>query len=209
MADKRHSDSPPGVDGHGSFAYSWQTLTSDERNLLARNFYTEAGCGADHPLRLKLTYDVGDIHEKVALAVQSMWRDLLGAEIVLEKKEWKLFLATRDNHDDWQVMRFAWFGDYNDASTFTDIFRSSSAQNLPGYRSAVYDRLLDNAGKSASEHERRSSMNAVERHLMQDYPVIPLYFYVSKHLVSPNVGNFRPNVLDHHQSQYLAIRPSS
>ena len=36
-------------------------------------------------------------------------------------------------------------------------------------------------------------------------PVIPLYFYVSKHLVSPRVRGWGDNVLDYHYSQHLSI----
>jgi oligopeptide transport system substrate-binding protein len=36
-------------------------------------------------------------------------------------------------------------------------------------------------------------------------PIIPLYFYVSKHLVKPWVGGYQPNIMDHHHTrdQYI------
>lgn len=195
---------PPGVTGHRPAAYAWGDKADAERIAAARELFRQATTGRDKPLDLTLTYDTGDVHETIALAVTAMWRDALGINVRLQKKEWKLFLATRDDRPAWQMMRFAWFGDYNDASTFTDIFRAGSPQNLPLYRSDDYDRLLDLASRSGSGEERTSLLHAAERQLLDDYPIIPLYFYVSKHLVSSAVKNFESNVLDRHPSRFLS-----
>lgn len=197
---------PLGVANHESAQFVWKELSNQDRNAQAVELFAQAGYDAGRLLRIKLTYDVGDIHEKVALAVSSMWRDVLGVEVDLDKREWKYFLATRKERSAWQVMRFAWIGDYDDASTFTDIFRWDSPQNLPGYHSIEYDRLLDNASNAQDTGERAALMTAAEEHLINEYPIAPLYFYVSKHLVSPSVENFVPNLLDRHPSQYMKLK---
>lgn len=198
---------PPGVADHRPARFDWQHLADAERETAAREWYAQAGYGGADSLQVTLTYDVGDVHETVAVAIASMWRDVLGVDVRLDKKEWKLFLDTRDNRSAWQVMRFAWVGDYNDASTFTDLFRSDSAQNLPGYRSDRYDALLEEAGRSSEPDDRRRSLHEGERVLLDDYAIAPLYFYVSKHLVSPRVQGFENNVLDRHPSRHLSISP--
>ena len=48
-------------------------------------------------------------------------------------------------------------------------------------------------------------MQKAERVLLEDMPVIPIYFYVSKHLVKPWVGGFHSNIMDHHYSKHLYI----
>jgi oligopeptide transport system substrate-binding protein len=35
--------------------------------------------------------------------------------------------------------------------------------------------------------------------------VIPLYFYVSKHLVKPEVEGWQDNILNYHYSQHLSL----
>ena len=55
-------------------------------------------------------------------------------------------------------MRFAWLGDFNDASTFADILLSSSPQNLPGYSSERYDDLLAAALDEPDPAERSKLM---------------------------------------------------
>ncbi len=198
---------PPGVANHASASYEWRDLTGDERKTEARRLLTDAGFDSTNPLRLLLTYDTEDVHEKIALSVKSMWEEVLGIEVDLQKKEWKYLLATRHDRSAWQVMRFAWTGDYNDPSTFTDIFRSDSPQNLPGYRSEVYDRLLSEAGEAIIPEDRAAIMSRAETLLLEDYPIAPLYFYVSKHLVNDRVKNFTTNVLDRHPTQFLGLDP--
>jgi len=41
--------------------------------------------------------------------------------------------------------------------------------------------------------------------LLADHPVIPLYLYVSEHLVSPEVVGWEDNVLDYHYSRHLSL----
>jgi ABC-type oligopeptide transport system substrate-binding subunit len=156
---------------------------------------------------VQLTYDVGDIHEKIALAVSGMWRDVLGIDVKLDKREWQHFLATREQRQEWQMMRFAWTGDFNHPSTFTDLLLSNSPQNLPAYSNSRYDKMLGTAVATLDSGEQMRLYAAAELHMLEDYPLIPLYFYVSKHLVAPAIMGFKPNPLDRHPSRFLSLRP--
>ncbi|MDH3305026.1 MAG: peptide ABC transporter substrate-binding protein [Gammaproteobacteria bacterium] len=196
---------PHGVAGHVGSEFGWRALSDEERLRRARALYQEAGYGKDAPLAVKYTYDAGDIHEKVALAVSSMWRETLGVEVTLDKREWQYFLQTRDRRTEWQIMRFAWFGDYNHVSTFTNIFRSGDPQNLPAYANPDYDRLLAAASAESDSSRRAAYMTQAESILLADHPIAPLYFFVSKHLVRPGIAGFENNVLDRHHSKYLFL----
>ncbi len=48
-------------------------------------------------------------------------------------------------------------------------------------------------------------MEEAERILLDETPLIPIYFYVSKHLVKPWVGGFVPNIMDHVYTKDLYI----
>ena len=196
---------PPGVMGYENSNKLAGEMSDDEREAQARELYERAGYSGDKPLRLELTYDSGDIHERIALAVSSMWRDVLGIDCTLRKMEWQYFLDTRDNREEWQIMRFAWTGDYNDASTFTNIFRSNDLQNLSGYSNPEYDHLLGIAESESDSNKRADVIGMAEQILINDQPIAPLYFYVSKHLVRPNITGYQQNVLDRHPSKYIQI----
>jgi oligopeptide transport system substrate-binding protein len=198
---------PGGVNNYEPARFDWAALPAEERQAQARRYYVEAGYSVEQSLRLTLLYDAGDIHETIVLAVAAMWRGVLGVEVELDKREWKYFLATRENRDDWQVMRFAWSGDYDHPGTFADILRSASPQNLPGYKSDRYDRLLSTAEAAKDPQEQMRLYALAEAELLADNPIVPLYFFVSKHLVAPGVSGFESNVLDRHPSRYLQKTP--
>ncbi len=196
---------PPGVAGYESVAFEWQRMSKKQRERRAKDLYSAAGYSSANPLDIRFVYDAGDIHERVALAVTSMWRDVLGVETRLDKKEWKYFLDTRDQRGVWDVMRFAWFGDYNAANTFLDIFRAGNAQNLAGYQSVRYDELLSAAASHNDVQVAASLMHEAEALLLGDYPIAPLYFFVSKHMVKSHVLGFEDNAMDRHPSRYLKM----
>jgi len=196
---------PPSVANHEGARFAWQDLPAEARHKQALELYRRAGYSDEKPLSLLMTYDAGDIHERVILAVSSMWRDVLGIDVSIRKLEWQFFLASRDNRAEWQVMRFAWSGDYDHVSTFTNIFRSNDPQNLSRYANPAYDALLAEASNERGDQQRSAIMAAAETMLLDDYPIAPLYFYVSKHLVDPGISGFEDNVLDRHPSRFLSI----
>ena len=198
---------PPGVAAYENATFDWQHLSQEKRIEHARELYSQAGYSPESPLAIRLVYDTGDIHERVALAVTAMWNEALGVETRLDKKEWKYFLDTREQRREWDVMRFAWFGDYNAANTFLDIFRSGDTQNLAGYQNARYDKLLSAAADQSDMSTVATFMHDAEAALLGDYPIAPLYFYVSKHLVKPHVLGFENSTMDRHPSRFLRLVP--
>lgn len=195
---------PDGIPGYEPARVEWQDLPIATRQARALAVLEATGYSEAQPLALRLVYDSGDIHERVALIVQSMWEDIGAVDVTLDKREWQYFLATRERREEWDAMRFAWVGDYNDPTTFLDLFASGSAQNLPGYSSSAYDELLS-AAAQRSGSERAQTLREAETILLQDSPVAPLYFFVSKHLVDPRVGGFHDNATDRHLSKYLTL----
>lgn len=196
---------PDGIPGYGGAQVEWSHFSASERRSRALELYNAAGYDESEPLTVKYTYDTGDIHEKVALIVASMWHETLGIDVQLEKKEWQYFLDTRDQRSEWQVMRFAWFGDYNHASTFTNIFRSTDEQNLSQFDNPQYDSLLAAASREPDPGRQADLLAEAETLLLAEHPIAPLYFFVSKHLVASHIGGFDQNALDRHPSRFLYL----
>ncbi len=196
---------PTGTSNHVAAPYDWRNLNDADRIAEARAAYAAAGYGPDAPLTVGLMFDSGSIHERIALIVSSMWEDALGVEIRLEKREYGVMLETRPRRDEWDIMRLAWAGDYDDPLTFLEIFRSDSSQNLAMYANPEYDELLDRAAIETDSERRLQLMTEAEAMVLDDYPLAPLYFYVSKHLVKPHVGGFEDNALDRHPSRFLTL----
>jgi oligopeptide transport system substrate-binding protein len=64
------------------------------------------------------------------------------------------------------------------------------------------------AAEQTDLRRRQLYLEEAERVLLADHPVIPIYFYVSKHLVNSRVRGWGDNVLDYHYSQHLSIAES-
>jgi oligopeptide transport system substrate-binding protein len=179
-------------------------LTQAEREATAKRLYAEAGYSAANPLRVQLLYNTQDDHRRIAVAVAAMWKSVLGVETSIENQEWKVFLDTT-NRRDTQVFRFAWIGDYNDAFTFAELLKSTSGNNDPGYASPEYDRLVAAAQGELDLDKRAELLQAAERVLLADLPIIPVYFYVKARMVKPWVAGYEPNIMDHHEHKYFWI----
>jgi len=200
-----YSWTPPGIPGYEPPRLPFETMSQEERNAQARRLYYSAGYDDDNPARIELRYNTSDEHERIALAIQSMWRDVLGVETTLINEEFQVLLANMRERKVTEVFRSSWNGDYNDAHTFLSIFESGSPWNLAGWSNAEYDSLMQRASTQLNPETRRRYLEEAERLLLAEYPVIPLYYYVSKHLVSPEVEGWEDNILDYHYSHHLSL----
>lgn len=196
---------PTGVKNYEPTVFSFASLTVAERNKLARRLYKEAGYSAAKPLRFELRYNTSDTHKKIAVALQSMWKEVLGAEATLINEEYQVLLANMRSAQVTQMFRSAWIGDYDDAHSFLSVLQAGSAANMPRYANDDYESLMQRAAEQADLSRRALYLEEAERVMLADHPVIPLYFYVSKHLVSPQVGGWEDNVLDYHYSRHLSL----
>jgi oligopeptide transport system substrate-binding protein len=194
------------VDNYQPTVFSYTELSQEERNNIAQGLYESAGYSEENPLQLELRYNTSDTQRRVALAIQSMWRDVLGVETTLINEEFQVLLANMRDREVTQVFRSSWMGDYNDAHTFLSIMEAGNAANMPGYSSEEYDTLMKRAAEQVDLDRRRLYLEEAERVLLADHPAIPIYFYVSKHLVSPRVQGWGDNVLDYHYSQHLSLK---
>ncbi|RMF98401.1 MAG: peptide ABC transporter substrate-binding protein, partial [Gammaproteobacteria bacterium] len=194
----------PPVQGYTGQRPDWADWSQAERNAAAQRLYAEAGYSRERPLRVELLYNTSENHKRVAVAIASMWKQVLGVETSLVNQEWKVFLDTRARKET-QVFRAGWIGDYNDAYSFAQLMHSKNEQNDSGYVSQQYDALLDQAAQEADPQQRAELLQEAERVLLEDLPIMPLYFYVSKHLVKPWVRGFEPNIMDHHLSRHMYI----
>ena len=196
---------PPGVDNYEAIRAPYADMTTEERHAAARRLYKESGYGEDNPLAVEIRYNTSETHQRIALAIQSMWRETLGFEATLINEEFQVLLSNMRAMEITQVFRSSWTGDYNDAHTFLQVLLTGNPSNMTGYASEEYDSLMQRAAQQTDLGRRQLYLEEAERVLLADHPVIPLYFYVSKHLVSPRVRGWGDNVLDYHYSQHLSI----
>ena len=198
---------PADVQNYGAMRFDYAEMNSDERHATARRLYAESGYGEDRPLVVELRYNTSETHERIAVAVKAMWKEVLGFDATLINEEFQVLLAHMQAREITQAFRSSWSGDYNDASAFLSVMESSNPNNLAGYSNSEFDSLMKRAADQTDPTHRQLFLEEAERMLLADHPVIPLYFYVSKHLVSKRINGWQDNVLDYHYSQHLSFKP--
>lgn len=155
-----------------------------------------------------ILYNTHDNHRKVALAIQQMLKANLNIDVQIENKEWKVYMAARDNMEH-EIARAGWIADFVDAINFFDIFRSYSGNNHTGWSSERYDDLLTQIEASSDPSQRYALFEQANKLLFEDMPVIPIYYYSDVNLVSPVVKNWFDNVLHYHPLRDVYLESSA
>ncbi len=197
---------PPGTAQASKQQPAWAAWPYAQRLDEARKLYQRAGYSADKPLQIQIRYNTHESHRRVATVVAAMWKQTLGVQTELLNEEFKVFLHNRKQRQKTQVYRAAWMADYNDPTSFLDILRGAHGKNDSGWNDTAYNATLDAAQQTADVDQRRDLLAQAEQRLFAETPAIPLYFYVSKHLVSPRVRGWTDNILDYHYSKDLQLQ---
>ncbi len=190
---------PPYTDGiTGLKNPEWASWTQEQRNQAAQKLLQEAGYSKEKPMELSFLYNTSDLHQKLAIAAESIWRKNLGGmvKIKLENQEWKTFLESRrlGQH---QIARAAWCADYNEPSSFLNTLMSNSSNNRFFYKSKAFDALMASTLTAKSEDERAAIYQKAEALIDTDSVLVPVYHYVNARLVKPYVGGYsETNPLD-------------
>jgi oligopeptide transport system substrate-binding protein len=196
---------PAGVADYTSQSFDYAGRPYEERVREARALYRDAGYSERQPLRVEIRYNTGEVHNRLAVAIAAMWKEALGVETTLYAEEFRTLLQSIQARTDTQVFRSSWIGDFNDAFTFAQLLQSDFGINLTGYSNPRYDELLAEATQQADRAKRRALLEEAERLMLADHPVLPLYFYVNKHLVKPYVRGWSGNVMNVQYSKDLRL----
>lgn len=194
---------PPGIPGYTPALLSESGWTQPQREEEARRLYRRAGYSERNPLRLELRFNTSAIHRRVAVAVGAMWKQVLGVRTDLVHEEWKVFVNNRRMGVVTEVFRGGWIADYADPASFLGLFVAGGELGGTFYAEPAFDARVEAAADAGAS--RAAALRQAEARLMQDMPVIPLYYYVSRHLVKPEVRGFIDNVRDIHLSRYLDL----
>jgi oligopeptide transport system substrate-binding protein len=172
----------------------------------ARALLREAGYGEDRPLEIEILYHASEEHQKVALAVAAMWQQV-GVVARLRKAERQVVeVATRNG--EFEIARAAWFAPYEDPEGYLSFLKATSTSNGGAWRSDQYERLLQEASTSADAATRLKRLREAELVALNDVAVIPLYYLVSRRLVSARVEGWRnDNITALRPARWLSLRP--
>ena len=170
---------------------------------------------------LTYLYNTSDAHKAIGEYLAATLASV-GITMNLENQEWNTFLNTRKSGD-FSVARNGWVADYNDPSTFLDMWVSASGNNdvqfgkgakadmaiysldlTPygldikvdnGTWAETYDVLIGEIKKCTDVENRYAMMHLAEDMLMDTGCLVPLYFYTDLFMLDDSVNGFFSNPL--------------
>lgn len=191
-----HSFVPEGIKDKDGKDFAGKQYFKPEGDVAeAKKLLAEAGYpdGQGFP-SIVLTFNPESGHGTIAQAVQDMLKNNLGINVELQSQEWKVFQSTRSSKN-YEIARHGWVADYVDPMTFLDMWVTTSGQNDAGYNNAEYDKLIAEAKLEQDAAKRLDLMHKAEDLLMEDMPVIPLYYYTQAKGIKDYVKDVRVSPL--------------
>ncbi len=173
------------------------------RKLLAEAGYPD---GKGFP-KLEILYNNDQQHQAIAELLRKQWQNNLRISASLRSEEWASFQDSQQQLK-FLVARRAWVGDYVDPNTYLDMFVTNGENNCTGFSNAQYDKLIADAAQEPDKAKRIEILQSAERLLMDELPIIPIYYYISRNVVRPRVRGFYNNLQDLHPLSALWIDPN-
>lgn len=190
---------PPGTAGYTSTA---QMTYDPER---ARALLAEAGYPNGEGLPpVEILYNTSEQHQTIAEAVQSMWKRNLNADVRLLNQDWKVYLSSQDTLD-YSLARAGWIADFVDPINFLECFLTEGGNNRTGYSNPEFDQRVHAAYLETDAGKRIALLQEAEAILLDDAPLIPVYFYSYKFLLGQEVKGYSPNALDYRRWEDMSL----
>lgn len=94
--------------------------------------------------------------------------------------------------------RGSWIADYPDAENYLSVFygKNPAPPNYTRYHNPIYDALYEKAMSEKNDSLRYQLYRQLDQLLINDAPVVPLWYDMAIHLVHNNVTSFTPNSLN-------------
>ncbi len=184
---------------------SYKDLSQTERVARAKELLAEAGYGPENPLSFSFRYNTQEVLRRVAAAISAMWQRNLGVQVSLLNSDLNVLNADLRNGD-YEVARYQWFGEHRDPSTFLYLLESEAiGDNHSKYSNPEFDALMKEVYATADLATRMQLMHDAERIVMDDAPIAPLNYYVSKRIVKPYVSGIVDNVRGINLGRYVSL----
>jgi oligopeptide transport system substrate-binding protein len=190
---------PPGTAGYTSRAQLTEDVAEAKRLLAEAGYPNGKGLPP-----IELLYNTSEGHRIIAEALQQMWKKNLGIEVHLVNQEWKVYLDSERTLN-YQICRASWIGDYVDPNTFLDMWVTDGGNNQTGWSNPEYDRLIAEAARTTDPQQRLEVFQKAEAILVDELPIIPIYFYTHVYASRPEIKGLYPNILDYHPYKYVYL----
>jgi len=197
---------PPGMPGYpGKAQLTFRDVPMTVRRERARELMKEAGYGPDRPLRFAFEIESTTEARLVAVVLQEMWREI-GAEAQITQSESQVhydLLLRRD----FEVAWAGWSADYLDPKDFLfTLVSTNTSMNNGDYESHVFDALMRDSDIERDPGLRARLLQGAEQRMLDDMALAPVYFGVTRNLVSTDVRRWISNSINVNRTRWLWLQ---
>ena len=153
---------------------------------------------------IEILFNTSENHKLTAEAIQQMWRQNLNVNATLLNQEEKVYFDSRRTMN-YQIIRSTWISDYVDPNSFLDLWVTKGTNNQTGWSNPDYDWLIAEASRTGDQALRSAAFQKAEALLLDEAPILPVFFYTHAFLIRPNVKGWHPTILDHHPYKYVRL----
>ena len=140
---------------------------------------------------LRFTYHATDTWKRLAAYLATTWRETLGIQLEADERSWRDFLSFTDDPGDFDVYRAGWTSEFADPANWYDTLWLSDADYLgAGWRSATFDRHVQDAAAATDPEARRSAYRAADAVLEAEQPAIGIGHHADAYLLHPRITGF-------------------
>ncbi|MFK8052323.1 MAG: peptide ABC transporter substrate-binding protein [Woeseiaceae bacterium] len=200
---------PPHNKNYKPHIYAWRKLPRNEQLAIARSLYIEAGYSLENPLSFAIQAVEDASYNEVIEEYRRQLKTHLGIETTITRLSWHEFLAEKGRGQAWKMSRLSVGGPYVDANSLLSSFLSENRFNPSLWKSKEFDALLTSANLELNPKRRQLMLSDAESLLMSSYPIVPVFFHVSKKLAKPHVGGEFGSIADIPLSRYLYPLPDT
>jgi oligopeptide transport system substrate-binding protein len=195
---------PTGLEKYQPVEYDWKKLNKEERKALVKELLQSSGFNENNPLKVELSSTISEGSKKISVALTSLFKEY-NIIVTPNVREVAIHYAELQKHN-FELGLAGWVGDYEEASTFLDLFISTTGQNYGNYKNAKYDDLVAKAKASLNEKERNKLYNQAEAMILNDNAVIPTFNNTTSILVNQRVLGWENNTGNHHQARFFSFK---
>ena len=185
---------PPGMPGHDATLGSEYNFDATKaKDLLSQAGYSN---GTGLPA-IKFTFADTATNRVIAEFLQGQMKTNLNINISLEPMEPSAFSAYV-NAEQHQWAWFGWGADYPDPDNWLpDIFGTGAGNNHTVYANPAFDALCDEAAQELDNTKRLEKYAEAQVMIVDDLPIVPMFFRERFWLVKPSVKGLITTGLDH------------
>jgi oligopeptide transport system substrate-binding protein len=196
---------PPGVPGYpGKPQLAFKSMNMAARIAKAKALLAEAGYGPGNPLTFEYSFSGQSDVRLVAVALQSMWR-AIGADVDLAPTDAQVHY-NKLRKQQFEAAWAGWYLDYLDAKDVLFLAQTSSKDMNNGlYSNPRFDVLVDKSDYIRDPAQRAVVLQQAEQIMLDDVAFAPVFYAVSRNIVSKQVRNWTDNDINVHRTRYLSL----